>query len=65
MPVGYYKELVKELLRLGFAFERQAKGSHEQWLNPQTKLSITVPRNLYSRHTANGILKRAGSTKKF
>ena len=65
MPVGFYKELVKELLRLKFEYERQAKGSHEQWLNSSTNVSVTVPRNLYSRHTANGILKKAGSTKKF
>jgi predicted RNA binding protein YcfA (HicA-like mRNA interferase family) len=65
MPVGFYKELVKELARLNFEYKRQAKGSHEQWLNTNTQLTLNVPRNLYSRHTANGILKKAGSTKKF
>jgi predicted RNA binding protein YcfA (HicA-like mRNA interferase family) len=65
MPVGYYKELVTELQRLGFKYERQAKGSHEQWKHPQTLVTITVPKNLYSRHTANGILKKAQSSKKF
>jgi predicted RNA binding protein YcfA (HicA-like mRNA interferase family) len=65
MPDGFYRELVKELIRMGFVYERQAKGSHEQWRNVSTKVSVTVPRNVFSRHTANGILKKAGSAKKF
>jgi predicted RNA binding protein YcfA (HicA-like mRNA interferase family) len=65
MPVGFYKDLIKELARLGFVYDRPAKGSHEQWLNSEAKVSVTVPRNIYSRHTANGILKKAGSAKKF
>ncbi len=65
MPKGFYKDLVKELVRLGFAFERQAKGSHEKWRNPETNVSVNVPFNLDSRHTANAILKDAGSTERF
>jgi predicted RNA binding protein YcfA (HicA-like mRNA interferase family) len=65
MPVGYYKELIRELSDLGFSYARQGKGSHEKWHNPATKTSVLVPRNLDSRHTANDILKSAGSTKKF
>ncbi len=65
MPDGYYKDLVKELARIGFVYERPAKGSHEQWGNADSRISVTVPRNIYSRHTANGILKKARSMKKF
>jgi predicted RNA binding protein YcfA (HicA-like mRNA interferase family) len=57
---GYYKVVVKELRRLGFAYDRNAKGSHERWINAAGQLLI-VPRNLTKRHTANGILKDAGS----
>jgi predicted RNA binding protein YcfA (HicA-like mRNA interferase family) len=65
MPFGFYKDLIEEIKALGFAYERQAKGSHEQWLNAETDVTVTVPHNLYSRHTANGILKKAGGKKKF
>ena len=60
MVDGYYKVVVKELRRLGFEYDRNAKGSHERWANSAGKLLI-VPRNLVKRHTANGILKDAGS----
>ena len=60
MVDGYYKIVVKELGRLGFEYDRNGKGSHERWINAAGKLLI-VPRNLTKRHTANGILKDAGS----
>ena len=50
---------------MGFKFERQTKGSHEKWRNEETMISVNVPFNLGSRHTANTILKDAGSSKKF
>lgn len=63
MPEGFYKEVIKELRILGFVYSGQAKGSHEKWraLGRQT---LIVPRNLDKKHTANGILKKAGSKKK-
>jgi len=61
---GYYKLVVKELRRLGFDYQRNSKGSHERWVNKAGKL-IIVPRNLTKRHTANGILKDAGSDRHF
>jgi predicted RNA binding protein YcfA (HicA-like mRNA interferase family) len=57
---GYYKIVVRELRRLGFEYDRNAKGSHERWVNAAGRLLI-VPRSLTKRHTANGILKDAGS----
>lgn len=29
-----YREIVKKLKKFGFAFDRQAAGSHEIWYNP-------------------------------
>ena len=60
MVVGYYTTVTRELRRLGFRHAGNAKGSHEKWTNDQGRLLI-VPRNLMKRHTANGILKDAGS----
>jgi predicted RNA binding protein YcfA (HicA-like mRNA interferase family) len=57
---GYYKAVVNELRRLGFSQVPGGKGSHEKWADASGKTMI-VPRNLYSRHTANGILRDAGS----
>lgn len=60
MAKGFYAEVVEELTRLGYAHIRNAKGSHEIWRNAEGR-QTTVPRNLKSRHTANGILKSIGS----
>ena len=50
---------------MGFAYERNTKGSHEKWTSPKTAKTLIVPHNLHSRFTANGILKDAGSGKRF
>ena len=64
MPEGFYRDVTVELSRLGFAFWKAAKGSHEKWRHPETGLVLIVPRNLKSRHTANAILKDAGSERR-
>ena len=38
-------EVVRKLRRAGFVFDRQARGSHEIWWNPQTRARTTVPRH--------------------
>lgn len=38
-------EIIRKLRRAGFVFDRQAKGSHEIWWNPQTRARTTVPRH--------------------
>lgn len=63
MPDSFYKEVTEEVSLCGFDFWKAAKGSHEKWKNKDGKILI-IPRNLKSRHTANGILKDAGSRKK-
>jgi predicted RNA binding protein YcfA (HicA-like mRNA interferase family) len=63
LPDGFYKEVSDELGRLGFYKVNGGKGSHEKWKIADGP-TLTVPRNLKSRHTANGILKDAGSDEK-
>jgi predicted RNA binding protein YcfA (HicA-like mRNA interferase family) len=38
-----YREIVRKLRACGFAFDRQAAGSHEIWFNPRTDRYTTVP----------------------
>jgi predicted RNA binding protein YcfA (HicA-like mRNA interferase family) len=61
---GYYTAVVQELKLLGYAHSANAKGSHEKWVSQGGK-TLIVPRNLKSRHTANAILRDAGSPRKF
>lgn len=63
MVDGYYTAVIKVLRASGFRYQSQAKGSHEKWTNDHGK-TLTVPRNLMSRHTANAILRDAGSNTK-
>jgi hypothetical protein len=39
---------------------RQGQADHEIWHSPLTNLNITVDHAIKSRHTANGLMKRAG-----
>jgi predicted RNA binding protein YcfA (HicA-like mRNA interferase family) len=38
-----YREIVRKLKTLGFAFDRQAAGSHEIWFSASTNRYTTVP----------------------
>jgi len=38
-----YREIVKRIKAFGFAFGRQAAGSHEIWYNPVTDRYTTIP----------------------
>ncbi len=60
MPEGFYDHVVAELKRAGFAYWKNAEGSHETWRNPATGRILIVPRTLKSRH----VLKDAGSARK-
>ena len=63
MVDGYYTAVAKLLRAQGFRYVTQAKGSHEKWINEEGR-TLIVPRNLMSRHTANAILRDAGSSTK-
>ena len=38
-----YREVVRRLRREGFAFHRQAAGSHEIWMNAAELRATTIP----------------------
>ncbi len=46
----------------GFAFYRQAAGSHEIWFNPETKLFTTIPNHTgdIPEGALHAILRQAG-----
>jgi predicted RNA binding protein YcfA (HicA-like mRNA interferase family) len=55
---------VRKLKALGFAFDRQAAGSHEIWFNPETNRYTTIPNHPgdVPEGTLKAILKQAGVT---
>jgi len=57
-----YREVVKCLKVFGFAFDRQAAGSHEIWYNGETDRYVTVPNHPgdMPEGTLRAILKQAG-----
>ncbi|MCL2057355.1 MAG: type II toxin-antitoxin system HicA family toxin [Oscillospiraceae bacterium] len=61
-----FEKKVRELLgKSGFAFIRHGKGSHDIWMNHSSKISVSVPSKIKSRHTANEILKDAKINSRF
>ncbi|MFH1019866.1 MAG: type II toxin-antitoxin system HicA family toxin [Pseudomonadota bacterium] len=56
-----YREVVKRLKMSGFAFDRQASGSHEIWYNEQTDRYTTIPNHPgdMPEGTLRAILKQA------
>jgi YcfA-like protein. len=64
MVDGYYKVVRNIISELGYEFIQNAEGSHEKWKSRETGKMLLIPRNLQSRHTANAILKDAGSARK-
>ena len=59
-----YREIVKQLKKLGFAFDRHAAGSHEIWYNPETNRYTTIPNHTgdMPEGTLRAILKQADVT---
>jgi predicted RNA binding protein YcfA (HicA-like mRNA interferase family) len=57
-----YADVVRKLRRLGFVFDRQAKGSHEIWWNPTTRTRTTIPNHPgdIPEGTVRAILRVAG-----
>ena len=56
-----YGEVVRKLKKAGFQFDRNAKGSHEIWLNTVTRLRTTIPNHPgeMPEGTLRAILKQA------
>jgi predicted RNA binding protein YcfA (HicA-like mRNA interferase family) len=59
-----YRKVIRVLRLLGFVFDRQAKGSHEIWYNPQTRCRVTVPNHpgTLPLGTLRAIIRQTGST---
>jgi len=57
-----YRDVIRRLKVFGFAFERQAAGSHEIWFNKSTRRYTTVPNHPgdIPKGTLRAILKQAG-----
>jgi predicted RNA binding protein YcfA (HicA-like mRNA interferase family) len=57
-----HREIVRRLKPFGFAFDRQAAGSHEIWFNSLTNRYTTVPNHSgdMPEATLRAILKQAG-----
>ena len=57
-----YRKITKKLKKLGFAFDRQAAGSHEIWYNPDTNQYTTIPNHSgdMPEGTLRAILRQAG-----
>lgn len=57
-----YRQIVKRLKDLGFAFDRQASGSHEIWYSQQTDRYTTIPNHPgdMPEGTLRAILRQAG-----
>jgi predicted RNA binding protein YcfA (HicA-like mRNA interferase family) len=57
-----YREITKRLKRHGFAFDRQAAGSHEIWYNESTNRYTTIPNHPgdMPEGTLRAILRQAG-----
>lgn len=63
-----YRQVVRKLKSLGFAFDRQAAGSHEIWHNSETNRYTTIPNHPgdLPEGTLRAILKQADlSTEQF
>jgi predicted RNA binding protein YcfA (HicA-like mRNA interferase family) len=56
-----YREIIKRLKKLGFAFDRHAAGSHEIWYNAATNRYTTIPNHAgdMPEGTLRAILKQA------
>ena len=61
----YEKRVREKLSENGCYFVKHGKGNHDTWFSPITNKPITVDGKIKSRHSANGILKRAGINYKF
>lgn len=58
-PAYNYRKVIKKLKKLGFVFDRQAKGSHELWYNPETRRRVLIPRHhgkILKRKTLKSII---------
>lgn len=65
MSKSFTPALKEILIEASCYFQRQGKGDHEIWYSPITQRNFVVDQSIKSRHTANAVLKQAGSPKSF
>lgn len=55
-------DVIRKLRAAGFQFDRAAKGSHEIWLHPTTRVRVTIPNHPgdLPEGTARAIVKQVG-----
>lgn len=64
-PAYNYLQVVRKLRKLGFVFDRTAKGSYELWYNPKTHKRVLVPRHsgkTIKRKTLKSIIQETDLT---
>jgi len=59
-----YREVTRRLRKVGFVYDRPAKGSHEIWKNPTTKARTMIPHHpgTIPEGTMRAIVRGAGLT---
>jgi predicted RNA binding protein YcfA (HicA-like mRNA interferase family) len=59
-----YRDVTAKLRKAGFEFDRQAKGSHEIWWNPTTRVRTTLVNHPgdVPEGTLRAILRQTGIT---
>jgi predicted RNA binding protein YcfA (HicA-like mRNA interferase family) len=63
LPALTARQVIERLRKVGFVFDRQAKGSHEIWYDPASKRRTVIPNHpgvAIPRATLRAILKQAG-----
>lgn len=63
LPSMTASDVIKKLKKIGFVFDRYAKGSHEIWYNPKTKRRVTIPNHPgmdIPKGTLSAIIKETG-----
>ena len=63
LPSFTYPQFTKKLRRLGFEFDRQARGSHEIWFHSIKKRAVTIPKHsgkTFKKGTLHGMIKDSG-----
>lgn len=59
-----YKDVIKKLRKLGFAFRRSTGGTHEIWWNEKTRKTCVIPHHKEVKvGTLRSIVRQTGVTK--
>jgi predicted RNA binding protein YcfA (HicA-like mRNA interferase family) len=64
VPALRVTDVIKKLRRAGFVFDRQAKGSHEIWMHPDTHRRVVIPNHPgdIPKSTLRKIIQQSGFT---